>query len=505
MKITLVGVASCSLVLLSACASTDISPARAHHESGNFAEAAQAIDEIHPYNAEEGFHGCNRAEDNIWLLLEKGKMLTDAGRWDESNIALYEADLIFSNLEDEAKVSLGGIRSGAAALLIDDRQADYVGNSYDKILMPAYVCLNHMMLGEFEKAANAARQLSRYESEAAASREAQAARIAAMEKEAASANEDGSPKYQGLDTSGGGSGYLGSVDSKYQQRNDKGEGEVGSVSELIDGIKADAATMAAWEGSEFKIPFAQLMGALSLAANGDLGEAGSMYVSLESIVGAPLGQQRTAYVVFETGMVPKREDRSISFVYFYQARDKDGNVINVPSLVKLPLVGLGEPFGVSPSLQVAAAGNSVQTRPFCNLSGVVAKEFADAMPEIITRVVIRALIQEAAQIIANQELGGVMVLVGAVAKSLVEPDLRSWESLGAQHQVASIAVPDDGRLTLTIAGGEQMSDPGSGVSTATLDIEVPVGPPVLIYVRSTNQGNFIAHSCALYKVEGTQP
>lgn len=494
---------------LASCASTDISPARTLYEAGDYELAALKIDELHPHNLEKGVHDRNRSEDNVWLLLEKGKMLADAGKWAESNIAFYEANQIFNNLDDEAKLSMGGIRSGAASILIDDRQSDYVGNSYDRILLPAYVCLNHLMLGETEPAAIAARQFADAEAQAREARSGQEERIRQMEGEAGGTNEDGSPKHPGFESADGQSGYLAMLDSRYSERSSSAESDPQSVSEIVTGLFSDAQSMADWADSSYRIPFAQFMGAMALAANGDLGEAEHMYAPIRQKVGAPLQRERTAYVVFDTGNAPKREDRSVSFIYFYKGKvkTKDGQVkeVAVPSYVNLPFVGLAKPTAIADHLQVVSGDNSTQTIPVCDTAGIIAQDFADSLPEIIARVLIRALIQEVAQIAANEQLGAWSVIGGALLKALVEPDLRSWESLGAQQQIAQIPIAEDGRVTLTLQGGGVQSAQNVAQASTTLDLTVPVGPPVLIYVRSTNLGNFIAHSCPLTKGPSLTP
>ena len=119
----------------------------------------------------------------------------------------------------------------------------------------------------------------------------------------------------------------------------------------------------------------------------------------------------------------------------------------------------------------------------------VGLEFKEALPGMITRIIIRAAIQEVTQVVANAEFGWLSVIGGAIAKSNIDPDLRSWESLGANHQVAVIQVPDDGLLRLSTVH--------SGESVVTQEVTVPVGPPVFVYARSTSAGNLITHACPL--------
>jgi len=494
-KVLLVSVAA----ILASCASTDISPARQHYESGEFAEAALVIAEIHPQD-EEGNSIQNRAEDNIWLLLEKGKMLMDAGYWEESLFAYEEAAEIFDALDAEAQISLGAIRSGAGALLLDDRQSDYVGTTYDKILLRAYMCLTQLMLGDVPRAVASATAASAAESDAAEARAVETGRIAAMDEEAAAKDENGNLA-TGVEVSS--SNAIALQEGKFQSRPQeyRTEEDPESIQALIDSFALPASEMAASAGNDYAIPFARFVGALALAANGDRNMAEATYLSVPGAPSVGPGQERTAYVLFECGSVPKREDRTFSFWYAYPAKvkRKDGTEeeVMVPSRVVLPFVGLGAPSSVGGQLKVTAGSESTETTPIGDVSAVVAQEYRDALPGMLARIAIRAVIQEVAQILVNEQVGGWGVLAGAVAKGFVEPDLRGWESLGAQHQVAAVRVPDDGRITLELAGGGAELPEGAIQSGLSLDIEVPVGPPVLVYVRATTLGNFIAHSCAL--------
>ncbi len=92
------------------CAATDISSAHRLYAQGLFEDAADSIRTIHPQD-EDGASTKNRSEDNIWLLIEKGKLLLDAGFYDESNSAFLEANRILETLDEEALISLVGIRS----------------------------------------------------------------------------------------------------------------------------------------------------------------------------------------------------------------------------------------------------------------------------------------------------------------------------------------------------------------------------------------------------------
>lgn len=459
------------VALLAGCSTTDIQPARDLYETGDFLGAASKIAEIHPQD-EQGQQVQNRSEDNIWLLLEKGKMLMDAGRWQESNVAFLEADRIFRALDSEADVSLGAIRSGAGSLLIDDRQSDYVGNAYDRILLPAYMAINDMMMGDFDAAQASTNDIDAALADEEQARAGEAERLAEMDAEAREKDESWS------------SATCRTIwEEKYlaRQRDSDDEGPSSLDAHLVD-IASPVAEIAQAAAPDYTESFVDVIRQISRGA------ARAPGASLRS---------GSAYVIFEAGNVPKLEDRTVSFVYTYQAKakDKNGNekIVNVPSYVVLPFVGMGSSTGKSSGLQIETSAGTAMTQPMRGaLEAVVAREFQDALPGINARIMLRALIQEAAQIMANEAGGGIAVLAGALLKSTLEPDLRGWQALGAQHHRATVEVPSDGVLKLSI--------PGSQGPAAAQEIKVPTGVPVLVYVRSTQGNNLIAHACPLASI-----
>ena len=186
-------------------------------------------------------------------------------------------------------------------------------------------------------------------------------------------------------------------------------------------------------------------------------------------------------VVFETGAVPYRVDDSAWFAYpyFFQGQAGISSVkVCVPALAfegeasrsrlsqsvaNQQDKGAYRSYRRVDSLAVTAGEQTTQTQLLSSLSGLVALEFKEALPGIWFREIARVIIREVVQIQVNKTLAeeqgtaGMLVgaIGGAIVKSQFEPDLRGWESLPAEIQVAVMDAPEDGRLEF------QLSDPAS--------------------------------------------
>ncbi len=151
------------LGLAFACGPT-ISDVRRLHQDGDFVRASMTMSEIHPLMVHEEtgdvFHVSSDPENNLWLLLETGKYHVDAGEWAHGRACFREAHGIIERLDEEAVTSLGGTTSGTAAFAGYERLPDYVGATYERIMVPAYLSLCEMFLGNFEEAAVAARNMN---------------------------------------------------------------------------------------------------------------------------------------------------------------------------------------------------------------------------------------------------------------------------------------------------------------------------------------------------------
>jgi hypothetical protein len=485
------------LGLAVACNTTDISKPRGLHQDGDFVGAAMSMSEIHLLKEDEEtgdfFHKSSNGEDSLWLLLEKGKYHVDAGEWALGRQCFREALGIIENLDEEAIVSLGAITSGAKALAGDDRSSDYVGNTYDRIMVPAYLSLCEMFLGNFDEAAVDARNMNMWQARAQDARANLSGKAA--EEDAYAAEEGASVTH---------ANFLNSI---------KEDKDRAIYVENIEGVSEWATAAYA----DYSIPGARAIAAIALGAAGYASEQQAMRIAVQRMVPACTEAQELAirpgrvFVIFEDGGVPHRVDDSVSFLYGYTMEGKQQfsmAKIAVPALAyegrgsRLmldDLIGNGKndefrAYSRTGSLRVTAGGNTHASQMVSSITGIVAMEFKEALPGIWFRGVARMVIQEAVQAVANKALADegqsplLGLFVGAIVKSQTKPDLRGWESLPAEQHLVVFDAPADGKLSFQL-GDHSLLEP--------VEIEVPTDIPVLIFARATQSGVLQVHATSL--------
>lgn len=485
----------CLAIDLSCCGTTDISKARRLHQDGDFVGASLEMSGIQSLVVDEetgeAYHESSNGEDNLWLLLEKGKYHVDAGEWALGRLCFREALGIIERLDEEALISLGAITSGAAAFAGDDRLSDYVGATYDRIMVPAYLSLCEMFLGNFDEAAVAARNMNMWQVRA---EEARAKLIGKAAEEDAYAEEKGADVTH--------ANFLDSI---------KEDSDREIYGDNINGVSKWAT--AAY--SDYSIPGARAIAAIALGAAGYASEQQAMRFAVQRMVPACTEvlelsiRPGRVLVIFEDGGVPHRVDDSVSFSYGYTIEGKQMLSlarVAVPALAyegrgsRLQLddlIGEGDGFRAyrrTGSLRVSAGGNTHASQMLSSVTGMVAMEFKEALPGIWFRAVARMVIQEAIQAAANKALADegqsplLGLFVGAIVKSQTKPDLRGWESLPAEQHLIVFDTPADGKLSFQL-GDNSLLEP--------VEIDVPTDIPVLIFARATQSGVLQVHATSL--------
>jgi hypothetical protein len=184
-------------------------------------------------------------------------------------------------------------------------------------------------------------------------------------------------------------------------------------------------------------------------------------------------------VIFETGEAPSRGQVRIDVPIIFS------DVSYVGAAFPILIIHDEEPR----YLTVSGAGVQETAEPLANMDAIVALDFKNEYPSIITKTLISTVAKGAAGWAINQAasqqdaIGGLIARLGtAVAQASVNiADTRSWTTLPKDFQVARINTPADRRLTLSAPGAapaEVMVQPGT-VNVVYVRC-VRIGTPLLV-------------------------
>ncbi|MBQ6470694.1 MAG: hypothetical protein IJJ33_01800 [Victivallales bacterium] len=177
-------------------------------------------------------------------------------------------------------------------------------------------------------------------------------------------------------------------------------------------------------------------------------------------------------VIFENGLGPeKKEWRFDLFIPYWRPLYAG---IALPYLVKRPVAHPHLTLGDG-SAQIGV------TQPLCDVDRIVATEFRQEMPSIVAAAVTSAVIKVVLQAVIsngvakhNNNLAGFLTgTVGSVlAAATTHADIRHWNLLPKEYQVALLPKPTSGTLTL-----------GTPAGTALFNVTLPQQGPAIVFVK----------------------
>jgi len=501
-RLQLAGFAS-TLLLLAGCASYDQQTAAVSqsNKAGDLASAVAAVD--------RQAAGKDNSKDEIIFRLEQGTVLRTAALAEPTQVpdfrplppkpakdqpapeplppltaaetrqhyakrsieAFDQAEERVNKYEEEAKAKIG---SEIGAALTNQANQPYRGRSYDKVMMNTYKALNYLALGDRDRA--------RVELNRSLQRQRDA--VAENEKRIAAAQDDAAKAAKGelKDESGKSAAY----DSQ-KALNDPKTGPA-----LQAALDQSLAPMKAY--GDYVNPYSVFLDGLYFSVLGSDGsdwERGrkslervaqmvpeNPYIrdDLNAATHAAEGKPVTGvtYVIFETGTGPSRESVRVDIPTFLVTS-------------KLAYVGAAFPKLVYngdylASLAVSAGGQQVNTATVASIDSVIANDFKNAWPAIVTRTMITTATKAIVQAVVQKQAEDRGGMWGGLAASLIMSgvnaatniaDTRNWNSLPKEIQYARLATPADRTLTLT-----------AGSTTRTITLEP--GDVNVVYVKSTS-------------------
>jgi hypothetical protein len=385
-----------------------------------------------------------------------------------SLLAYDQAEEKVNSYEEQAKVKVG---AEVGATLTNLSALPYRGRAYDKVLMNAYKALNYMQLGEIDKA--------RVELNRALQRQKDA--VAENEKRIADAQETSEKARNGelKDENGKSAAY----DSDKAQQDSK-------TGPALNAVLAESTANLVSYG-DYVNPFAVFLDALFFTVRGEGGsdlERGrksmervllmvpdNAYVksdlTLASAAAEGKAPEGVTYVFFETGTGPDRDETKVQIPTFLVTS-------------KLAYVGAAFPklrFNTSyvGSLGVKAGDQIVATATLASIDSVVANDFKNEWPVVVTKTLVATATKAIVQATAQKSADHMGFAAGLLAKGLItagnvaltHADTRVWSSLPKEFQYARVSTPADRQLTLAA---------GNDSRTVTL---VP-GAVNIVYVKS---------------------
>ncbi|MCC6231345.1 MAG: hypothetical protein IT580_01805, partial [Verrucomicrobiales bacterium] len=306
----------------------------------------------------------------IWRL-EQATALRAAGRFEESTRAFEAAEARMAEYGSKARVR---VATEAMATMTTPANLPYEGRTYDRIMAATYRALNALTLGQPDSARPALIKAYQYQQDAVAenSRRIERAQNDARDSKDAGAisRTEGHPQFRSQ----------------------------------VDSLYSKLAQLKPY--SDYVIPFTVwLDGVFFLARAQDLSDLERAHKSLERALafapdhpgiqadlrladarfkGAPL--EPVTYVVFETGQAPIRAQVRFDIPIIF------ANVSYVGSAWPV----LETQAGHALTLAVNAGGQRLTTTPGTSMDSVIARDFEDERPAIITRTLVSTLAKGAA-------------------------------------------------------------------------------------------------------------
>ncbi len=369
----------------------------------------------------------------------------------ESLAALDFAEEKVNYWEDQAKVKVG---SEAGALLTNQATLPYRGHAYDKVMMNTYKALNYLQLGERDHARVELNRALQRQKDALAEN---ARRLEAATEEAREAKTSGAA--QGTTTA--------TYDVERAQNDPR-------TSAALAGVEAELASQLRAYG-DYVNPFSVFLDGLFFMAQGEGGadlerarksieRVAAMvpenpYLQVEHEVAEAAAEGKamepTTYVFFETGSAPRRQEIRIDIPTFV--------VTNRIAYVGAAFPRLEFDGDFAPSLSVAAGGQTLQTSLLCSMDSVIAQDFKNEWPTIITKTLITTGLKATLDAVVQNQVKDkdrmtqflTQIAMTAFQAATNIADTRTWTTLPKQFQYCRLATPADRQLTVSTGGQTQ--------------------------------------------------
>ena len=410
-----------------------------------------------------GFEGPHE----ILAWLELGSADHAVGRYAASSRALLRAEAGFDAQDARARTS---ISEEAFSAVTSPLSAVYRGTPTDRVMAPTIRAVNAMLEGDDDGARTALneaaiRQQMTIESRASAIQEARASRADGsvdVVRTLASAQSD--PAFQAA---------FGSL-SQYEAY----RGFVNPFAEALHGVYRLAAPL---DPSDRDRGIALLTSVAGTVENRFVRE-----LLLES--SETDGEtEPSVHVFFATGFCPIRDEFRLDLPLFMLNDTIDYVGVAIPRLA-FDDAAVGH-------LDVETADTLVRTELLADMDRLMASEFREALPTLMTRAILSTVAKTAAAYGVNEATrddetinAAARIAAGLYAYSQNRADTRAWATLPKRYLYARVPAPRDGSVLLTTPDGQSVFVDVETDASSILFVR-SLRPGVGLRVRSVNFGS----------------
>lgn len=444
--------AACLLFCLVGCNSNaTLRQAQAVYRVGDL----QAANEhINTFVAQAG-----KGVDRVIAYLEQGTIRRDLGNLTGSEASYQVADDQIDRIDQKPDVS---VSQEVYASVTNMNNLTYRGYDYDRVMLSVYRALNCMQMGNLPAAR--VNLIGAYNRQVDAV-DRNAKRIAKAQQ---SADKVASDKGVNVARTRNDSRFSVAMDEHYanlKQYHAYGD-YVNPFAEWLQGLYffADAADGSDMERSRKSMQRTSGM----VPANQYVQQDYKMLNAIQQ------GQaiKPITYVILATGTAPMRGEFRLDIPVFLFATDVDYVGANFPVLKFNP--------NFLRHLTVLSQGQRYDTQLLVDMDSIVAQEFENDLPGVITRTIISAASKAAIayglrKTVKDQdswEAVAIRVATAAYQVSTNEADLRTWASLPKQFQVARFPTPDNRMIQL------------QGGPSGSIPVDLIPGKINVVFVRS---------------------
>lgn len=412
------------------CASSDLTTSQALYREGRVDEAAVVIEQY-----SEKHNGDSAQMVIAWI--ERGSILRTAGRYSESDEAFALVESRIEDFETRADTDVG---EEIGALLTTPDKITYRGFDYDRVFVAVYRGLNSLAMEDYETPRQHFVRASQWQ-DFTVERNRRLIERAQDEKAEAQEKCDVDRTLQSDDLQAAMRDRYGNL-------------------ELFSGYENFANPFADFVRAVFLLGVRQSYDDIDTARNLMRRVAGMVdanpYVlaDLDRADRAARGEGidlNMTYVFFETGVAPHREEFRITLPLFLVNGYVDTVSIAVPYL---EFNG-----GHAGTLRIDTGDGTHHTVLLADVDRIIAGEFKQRLPTLITRMVASAVVKSALQYAMNEatksnEWVNLFSRIGMAvyAAGTNRADLRTWATLPKEIQYASFPTPPDASLAVYKGG-----------------------------------------------------